>query len=678
MDDLTNYEIIKPFKPFKGKLSIYFIESHLNSEDKSIEISIDPNDSSIENLIKVDEDKLNYENNIYIINIYKFSFKPSLIDRKKIKYDKQNKRIEIKIILTSNKCIFESINEINIEKDNFLGMIKFSEYKWYLGMKYQPPNQALISDLQIMNYFINALILKENKIKSDFCFSELINYGINLLKQYDHYDYESFILIYINTFHNESGNLIQQALDIFDIDKTKINNNLSILNYLEELENIYRNQYYHLGKINIKEEKYLIRFYTVYIYFLSTLKQKEKLLDFLYDLLDNNKIDELILAKLYLSNFFPFYKTLLIPDDIKIKLENKFIKASNCVNDLLNSFCLISEFTNKNFIKILLSVYNNYDRINNICYVEKKNILINNYYYQNNSDKSELSIIKDCLDLILTMKKKYIYEPIKIDIITYIYFIYNNYDKEFLYFLEEKLFDFFIIFEDLENALLFSSQLKGKQFILLSEIIKNNIEKIINICKKSNKYIDIERYIEKNKNGDLMKIKELIIFIVQKEKDICYKFIKFNINIWIPYTKTNNLEELLTLRKIIFICKEIEYELDEDNIRLGDIIHNLGLELIKIGELKGDKLTEFLAQDTAFYTDKKIKNLENENNQVKMKINDIYNQIGNIKYDLGNIKSDVKSLFISNQNLINKIDSMEYNISNLKNDVFSLKNHLAQ
>ena len=163
MSDLKNFEIIKPYQPYKGKFNIYFIESHLSHESKSLEIKLDPNDSSIENLNKVDESELKCENVIYIISIYKFSFIPSLIDRKIINYDKNKKLIEIKIILTHNKCIFESINTINIEKDNFLGMIKFSEYKWYLGMKYQPPLQALLSDLQIMNYFINTSTIKENK-----------------------------------------------------------------------------------------------------------------------------------------------------------------------------------------------------------------------------------------------------------------------------------------------------------------------------------------------------------------------------------------------------------------------------------------------------------------------------------------------------------------------------------
>ena len=675
MSDLKNFEIIKPYQPYKGKFNIYFIESHLSHESKSLEIKLDPNDSSIENLNKVDESELKCENVIYIISIYKFSFIPSLIDRKIINYDKNKKLIEIKIILTHNKCIFESINTINIEKDNFLGMIKFSEYKWYLGMKYQPPLQALLSDLQIMNYFINTLIIKENKSKGDLCYTALINYGIDLLKSYNNYDYEFFLLLYFNTFYNESGNLIQEALDIFDIEKVRINNNLSILNYSEELGYIYKNQYYHLEKLNDKSEKYLFRFYAIYIHFLNTIKQDEKLLLILYELMDNNKYEQLILPKLYLSNFFDFYKTLIIPNNIKIKLADSVFKVSNSYFDLMNSISLISQFTNNNFVKLISIIKNYYDKINSICYNEKKCIILE-YNFEKNIDENELSIIKECFDFFLTMKKKYNFEAIRIDIKTYIYFITNNYNKDFLYFLENKLFDSIIIFEDIKDALLFSSQLRFKKLIPLLEIIIFRIDTIINICKKCNRYIDIEKYIKTDITDDLTKIKELILSIVQKEKKELYKFIKFNINIWLPYTVTKKLEDLFAIRKIISINKEIENEIDEDIIGLGEKIHNLGMELIRNNELKGDKLTEFLGEDQAFYTDKKIKNLEKENDNLKMQINNINVQINNIKKDFSDLKSDVKSLFITKEILINKIETIEDNIKDLRKDIYFLQNSL--
>ena len=125
------------------------------------------------------------------------------------------------------------------------------------------------------------------------------------------------------------------------------------MNYSEELGYIYKNQYYHLEKLNDKSEKYLFRFYTIYIHFLNTIKQDEKLLLVLYELMDNNKYDQLILPNLYLSNFFEFYKTLIIPNNIKIKLADSVFKVSNSYFDLMNSISLISQFTNNNFVKLL-------------------------------------------------------------------------------------------------------------------------------------------------------------------------------------------------------------------------------------------------------------------------------------------------------------------------------------
>ena len=157
--------------------------------------------------------------------------------------------------MTQNKCKFDSINTINIEKDNFLGVLKFSEYKWYL-MKFRPPKRIEISNTQIMKYFINSLLEKDNKNKNDACFIELMNYGVNLLRKNfaNNYDYELFVLIYINSFNTENDQLIKDALDLFGIDKAIINNTVFIEEYLSEIDKIYQNQYEYLEKLGIKSE----------------------------------------------------------------------------------------------------------------------------------------------------------------------------------------------------------------------------------------------------------------------------------------------------------------------------------------------------------------------------------------------------------------------------------------
>ena len=680
MDPTKSFLIIQPYTPKKETFNIYFIETHLSSEDTTIEVKLDSKDSSLSNLFKINSLSKYYGKDIYLVNIYKCTFNPNLVDKKKIKFNNDINIIEIKITLTQNKCIFDSINTINIEKDNFLGVLKFSEYKWYL-MKYQPPKRIELSNTQIMKYFLNSLLEKDNKNKNEPCFIELMNYGINLLRKsfMNNYDYELFILIYINSFYTENSQLVKDALDLFEIDKACINNTVFIEDYLGEIDKIYQNQYEHLEKLGINSEiKYLIIFYTIYIYFLYKLKQDEKLLSNLYSLMNNNKYDKFILAKLYLSKFFPFFKELTIPEDIKSILENSFIYSSKTCDELLNSFSLISEFTNKNFVRILLSIKNNYDKIHKIFYKEKQFITINDYYIQNEKDVNELKTIKECLDLIFTNKKKYNYEPIEIKKSTYLYFISNNYNMEFLDFIENKLFDYFLSFDDLENALCFSSQLRNRQFIPLLNHIKKNIDKIINICLVSHNYIDIQNYINERESDDLSKIKELIEYIINSEKSSSKKLISFNIKIWLQYTQRKNLDDLFTLRKIIFLCKEIEPEIDENMIDLGEKIHNLGLELIRKGILKGEKLNEFFAQNEIFYTDYKLKNLEYENSQLKNKINNMEYKVNKLQNDFGDLKSEVNSLSESNGKILSRINDIESNIRNIKNDVNYLKRPPAE
>ena len=70
----------------------------------------------------------------------------------------------------------------------------------------------------------------------------------------------------------------------------------------------------------------------------------------------------------------------------------------------MNSINLILQFTNNNFTKLLSIIKSYYDKINNICYNEKRCISIA-YDFENNISENELSIIKECFDLFLTTKK---------------------------------------------------------------------------------------------------------------------------------------------------------------------------------------------------------------------------------------------------------------------------------
>ena len=166
---------------------------------------------------------------------------------------------------------------------------------------------------------------------------------------------------------------------------------------------------------------------------------------------------------------------------------------------------------------------------------------------------------------------------------------------------------------------------------------------------------------------------ELIQYIIQFEKNSSKKFIKFNINIWEDYTHTKNIDDLFIIRKIIFLCSEIEPQLNENSIDLGEKIHNLGLELIRKGQLKGEKLNQFLGENEIFYTDNKIKKLEKENDKMKDKIENMEQKVSNIQYDVSKLKTEVNSLSNSNEKILGKINSIESNIRKIKDDIYELK-----
>jgi hypothetical protein len=97
------------------------------------------------------------------------------------------------------------------------------------------------------------------------------------------------------------------------------------------------------------------------------------------DLRDNNPYDNLILAKLYLSNYNEFYRSIPISADMKNSLMGKFIHTSNTYEELCKSFSLIAEYINYNFPTLLLIIVDNFNKIHDICIKSNKSIKINNY-----------------------------------------------------------------------------------------------------------------------------------------------------------------------------------------------------------------------------------------------------------------------------------------------------------
>ena len=82
---INNNEIKEKQKEgIKDYYTIYFIESHLQSENEEIEISIDSSIKYLEQLKKINQIIIKDNNqNDFIINVFSLNLKPNLIKKRK-------------------------------------------------------------------------------------------------------------------------------------------------------------------------------------------------------------------------------------------------------------------------------------------------------------------------------------------------------------------------------------------------------------------------------------------------------------------------------------------------------------------------------------------------------------------------------------------------------------------
>ena len=458
---INNNEIKEKQKEgIKDYYTIYFIESHLQSENEEIEISIDSSIKYLEQLKKINQKIIKDNNqNYFIINVFSLNLKPNLIKKKEIKEIEKIKTINLKIYLKKNKTKFESNNLINIEKDNFLTDLKFVIIKGWFGKEQTSPKKLEISILQIVHIFNETLLIKEKIKTDDKIYLNFIEFGLNKLEESEKYELELYLILYINILNGNNYLYIKKIFDIFEIEKiSKTKVDTSLLKYQDKLDNLYKNQIYLVEKLekitqnNIYDknlEYYLIKFYTIYIYFLYILGLYQYLEEILKDIRDNNKINNLILPMLYLSDYSIFYKSILISNEMKKSLINKFIYASKNYNDLLISFSFIKDYVNRDFVNILFIITENYDKINEICIKEQKSLQINEYVKNNNKD--DLNKIKEYLNIIITKINKNNYKAIEIDLDIWSFYLYNINDNNFFNYLKYYLIQSSLIYNDIEN-----------------------------------------------------------------------------------------------------------------------------------------------------------------------------------------------------------------------------------
>jgi hypothetical protein len=128
--------------------------------------------------------------------------------------------------------------------------------------------------------------------------------------------------------------------------------------------------------------------------------------------------------------------------------------------------------------------------------------------------------------------------------------------------------------------------------------------------KKEIQLIDVEKFIVPKKTDDIAKINVSAskIFIEQSDKRLI--IIKFSQNLiakYIEFYNLKNLDGLQLISNLINLIKKndkkFEFKYEEKDIDL--IIHDTGINLIKIGEMNNNEILDFIKSDL-YFTDKRF------------------------------------------------------------------------
>ena len=772
--------------------TFFFIESHPKSINKQAEVKLREKQPNIQPLRKLLEKdfKSSEEQEDFTVSVYAGDIFPSLIKEKDIKIVKNYiKSFPVKIKLKIQKNKFTGKVNAYLPTDTFIPFVNFDPMKKFIGKDIDPPPQIELLPFQYMSLFSEAIITKERKKITDPTYIEFLRFGVDLLKTSGAVPFKLFLFIYEKIINTENLELYNSIFDYFHIKKIEQPKNIAELDMFKEyLMLMYEEPSKFIENFkkinNVDFEKYLIKFYTVNLFYHSTYKNIEKIESIMLELRDKNPYDNLILAKLFLSEFNIFYRNIPINHELKLSLIDSYIQASSSYENLTCAFSMITEYvqsdfntilliiiknyekinkicvdnnkpfkindyiiqkyeddltrvqnslitigqfklnygfeaidfridmwdmyliegknpqfleflkshliqtslylseinkalsyiikyTNKNFVTMLELFVKNYDKIEAICIAEKKYINIISYIQPNGTDNIEG--IKQNLNYIIARKMKANYETLYFKIDIWLFYINNGFNKEFLLYLEKKLFEGALYYDDILDCLTYATTLRNYQFAPFLEVIINNFEKIHIFFKNKNTSIDISKYFKHRINTDnLEEIYKLIKVIISKESIKNYRTVYFKINIWEPYSNLKDLIVLRYIRRIIIECYKMDKSLTEKDIDLARKIHDVGFLYIREGRLKGDKLLEFLGFEEDFYVEGQINDII-ETNKYQQKqldehlasINYLKNENAALKKRVSDMEYEISDLKDENARLRNRISSLESDVSNL-------------
>ena len=434
----------------KEIISVYFIESHLKKKDNSIEITLDSSpkmfglaksvnpfrlqkifykEAKNDKINKDDEDDEDDKNNKkdknepYIISVYRVDVKPRDIKTKDIMEVNKVPSTPLKVILKMGKNKFEASTIINLRTDSFKRSLSFESHHNVFKDDASPPEQLKISEAEALLIFHEVLTVGEKKQIYDPTYISFLSFALGLMKGVLKCDFKLYTILFIGILKGNNTYLIKQVLDRFIVTRIGTPNNRNeLFVYRDQMYSLYNERFQMFEKIkkikDVEPTSYLTKFLTFLIYFFSVFEN--------YDICENmmrelNPLDDLLLARLYISDYSQILKKIPISPDLLNNLMGKLIYSANDYKTLLNSFTVISENIKKDVGIFLLVISGNYEKIDELCRKAKSSIKIKDYVTPTPND--DLNKIRYYLEIITQKMVSLKYRAIVFDLSIWEYYL---------------------------------------------------------------------------------------------------------------------------------------------------------------------------------------------------------------------------------------------------------------
>ena len=345
----------------KENKEIFFIESHLKELDKNkLVIYLSEHNTGVENLINEKEEEITEtsgKKRAFIITLYSCLIIPEKMENLEEK--------KIKINMVYDKIKYSGIIKLlDLKRNNiFIYDFLFDKGK-YLTMEYECPKYFSMNNLDKFKFFLGYLKGKK-LLQNSPLMQDLILSSQDLIRKYQMQN-QKIHIDFLLSIYKECFIIAKIASSLFlcvKIDKLcppfyDMKENLKEFKFLHT---IYSKPNSFLAKLenSNSKEKFCLQFYGIYLYYLITIDDCDKI----QELIQNKNIEN------YIFNSLKRYNSLY--DKISLELETlkPLIESCESYEFIVNAFCYIKDFNiylillNENFNKIKQSIIE-FDKIN--------------------------------------------------------------------------------------------------------------------------------------------------------------------------------------------------------------------------------------------------------------------------------------------------------------------------